>query len=114
MVTKRVDDDENPHEGYLRTRRMWKAGRGKNWFYPAADGAHVRLFWDKAGKPCLEYSDGDGNPSSMVRAGHKLEHYAYGMEQMEEKLGEDFHAKVVHEMVMTMRNWSRTTKEKWI
>ena len=113
MVTRKIDnDDENVHENYFRTHRMWKAGRGKNWFYPAADGAHVRLFWDKQGKPCLEYVDGSSETISMVRSGHKLEHYAYAMEQLEEKLGADFNTKVVNQVFVTMRNWPVSERSK--
>jgi hypothetical protein len=112
MVTKSVDDDENLHEGFLRAHRKWKEGKGKNWFYPSANGAHVRLFWDVAGKPCLEYSNGSRKTASMVRGGHKLENYAYGMEQLEEQLGEDFSKKPVNEIVVAMRNWPKSRPSK--
>jgi len=112
MVTKSVNDDENPHEVFLSANRKWKEGKGKNWFYPRADGAHVRLFWDNTAKPCLEYSDGGGGTFSMIKSGRKLDHYAYGIEQLKDKLDDDFSMKVVNEMVVAMRNWPKSRPSK--
>jgi hypothetical protein len=112
MVAKIVKEDESVHEGYLSVHRKWRDGKGKNWFYPAADSAHVRLFWDKEGMPCLEYSDGGGKTYSMVKAGRKLEHYAYGMEQLEDKIGEDFNKNEVNKIFVAMRNWPKSRPSK--
>jgi hypothetical protein len=101
-------EEERAHEDYLHAQKKWRGGKGKNWFYPAADGAHVRLFWDKAGKPCLEYSDGGGKTYSMVKAGRRLEHYAYGIEQLEKMDGEHFNKNEVHKMFVAMRDWPKS------
>jgi hypothetical protein len=65
------------------------------------------LFWDKQGKPCLEYYDGGGKTYSMVKAGRKFEHYAYGMEQLVEKVG-DFNRNEVDKMFVAMLNWPKS------
>jgi hypothetical protein len=106
-----IKEEERAHEEYLHAKKKWKDGKGKNWFYPAVDGAHVRLFWDKDGKPCLEYSDGGGKTISMVKAGRRLEHYAYGIEQLYDKFS-NFNPMVLHEISVAMRNWPTSRPSK--
>ncbi len=56
----------------------------------------------------MEYVPSDGIATCMVRDRHKLENYSFGIEQLEEELGNEFKRGVVNETYVAMRNWPQS------